>query len=179
VQVVVDVNGYYQDLDNVDVGTQELDIQGNGAGDTFEVSNLGTGSAVAGSAFGGGAGLKVNSGSFAVAGAAIGSGTTAFVLEAGTSGGIVCSGSSSIVVINNPLLDGDQDAIVLITPRENAATSVAGLGPLLSAGPYNAFFVRTSGTCGAAAVNHWAVHDASGTALPSHAQFNVFIIKTQ
>jgi hypothetical protein len=179
VQVVIDVNGYFQDLDSVNIGSQELDIQGNTDGDAFEVSNLGSGSALAGSAFGGGAGVKINSGSFAVAGASIGSGTTAFILEANTSGGTICSGASSIVVIDNPLLNGDENAIVLVTPRENATTSVAGVGPLLSAGPYNAFFVRTSGACGAAAVNHWAVRDASGTALPGHAQFNVLIIKAQ
>jgi hypothetical protein len=183
IQLIVDVNGYYQDLDNVDVGTQELDIVGNGPGDTFEVSNLGSGSALSGSNFGGGPGVRINSGSFAVAGAGIGSDTTAFVLEVNTAGtfgagGNVCGGQSSIAVIDHPMLNNDSSAIVLLTPRENAPSSVGSAAPLLTGGPFTAFFVGAA-ACSPSAANHWAVRDTSGAALPNHGQFSVLIIKTQ
>lgn len=187
VQVVIDVNGYYQDLDFVDTASQELDIHGNVSCGSpgckvFEVTNEGNGAALAGTNLGGGPGIRLGLGSFAVAGAGINSGTAAFVLEANTAGafgagGNVCGGVPSVVVMDNPMLNNDENAIVLVTPRENATTSVATHGPLLSSGPYNAFFVRTA--CSPSASGHWAVRDASGTAIPNHAQFNVFFIKTQ
>jgi hypothetical protein len=183
VQVIVDVNGYYQDLDFVDTGTQELNIDGAvpAGGTVFEITNTDKGIALSGANLGGGPAINITGGPFNVAGGGIGSATTAFILEAGTAGGTICSGSSAIVVINNPLLDGNEDAIVLVTPRENATTSLGSgnHGPLLTHGPYNAFFIQTSGACGAGAVSHWAVRDASGTALPSHAQFSVFFMTTQ
>jgi hypothetical protein len=186
VQVVIDVNGYYQDLDNVNTGAQELDIVGNvtdTGGDVFEVATNSAGGAIAADNFGGGPAIRIYSGSFAVAGAGIGSSTTAFILEANTASsfgggaGNICGGQPSIVVMDNPMLNNDENAIVLVTPRENATTSVPGVGPLLSNGPYNAFFVR--GACSPSASGHWAVRDASGTAIPNHAQFNVFLMKTQ
>ena len=186
VQVVIDVNGYYQDLDFVDTGSQELDIHGNVSCGSpgckvFEVTNEGNGAALAGTNLGGGPGIRLGLGSFAVAGAGINSGTAAFVLEANTAGpfgagGNICGGVPSVVVMDNAMLNADENAIVLVTPRENATTSVAGHGPLLSNGPYTAFFVRAA--CSPSASGHWAVRDASGTAIPNHAQFNIFFIKT-
>lgn len=183
VDVVVDVNGYYQDLDNVDVGTQELDIVGNTAGDTFEVSNLGSGSALAGSNFGNGAALRINSGSFAVAGAGINSGTAAFIFEVNTagafgSGGNLCGGVPSIAVINHPMLNGDNTAMVLVTAREGAPTSVATPAPAGSPGAMAAVYIA-SGQCSPDAANHWAIRDKSGTSLVNRSQYSVFIIKAQ
>ena len=188
VQVVIDVNGYYQDLDFVDTGTQELDIHGNVSCGSpgckvFEVTNEGNGAAVVGTNLGGGPGLQLGLGSFAVSGAGINSGTAAFILEvkntaAFGAGGNVCGGQPSIVVIDHPMLNGDSSAMVLVTPRENAPSSVASPAPLMNGGPYAAFYVGAA-ACSPSAANHWAVRDTSGAALPNHGQFSVFIIKAQ
>jgi hypothetical protein len=161
VHVIVDVNGYYQDLDNVDVGSQEFDIVGNTVGDTFEVSNFGSGSALSGSNFGGGAALRLNSGSFAVGGAGINSGTTAFIFEVG--------GTTACAAINHPMLNGDSSALVLVTPREGTPTSIGGTAPatVAVAAAYN--------VCGGGV---WGIRGITG-ALPARSQYSVFIIKAQ
>jgi hypothetical protein len=185
VDVIVDVNGYYQDLDNVDIGTQELDIVGNVAapdGDAFEVSNLGAGGALAASNFGGGSAFRINSGSFAVSGAGIGSGTTAFILEVNTTpfgaGGNLCGGQPSFVVIDHPMLNGDPNALVLVTPRERTPTSLGTLAPNGSPGPIAAVYLA-AGSCSPDAANHWAIRDKTGSSLVNLSQFSVFIIKSQ
>jgi hypothetical protein len=174
--IIIDVNGYYADLDNVDVGVQELDIVGNSPGDTFEVANFGTGSAIAADNFGGGAAVKIYNGSFAVSGAGVGSSTTAFILQVNTtafgSGGNLCGGQPSQAVIDHPLLNNDPNAIVLVTPRESTTTPPGG-----SAGPVSAFYLSAGG-CTPAAGNRWTIRDKSGAALINGSQYNVFIIKT-
>jgi hypothetical protein len=182
VQVIIDVNGYYQDLDFVDTGSQELDIHGivsAGPGSkVFEVTNEGDGAALAASNLGGGPAFRIDSGSFAVAGAGIGSGTTAFVMEVNTalfgSGGNLCSGQPSIAVIDHPMLNGDPSALLLITAREGAPASI-GTAPAGSAGPVAAVYLGGA-SC---APNHWAVRDKTGASLVNHSQYSVFIIKAQ
>ena len=180
VQVVVDVNGYYQDLDFVDTGAQELNINGTVAagGTVFEVTNLGAGNALAASNLGNGAAFNINAGSFKVSGAAIGSGTTAFIAAVNTSsafgsGGNVCGGAPSIMVIDHPMLNGDSSAMLLITPREGSTIPA----PTGSAGAVAAIYL--SGECSPSAANHWGIRDKSGAALVNNAQYSVFIIKSQ
>jgi hypothetical protein len=174
--IIIDVNGYYADLDNVDVGIQELDIVGNSPGDTFEVANFGTGSAIAADNFGGGAAIKIYNGSFAVSGAGVGSSTTAFILQVNTtpfgSGGNLCGGQPSLAVIDHPLLNNDPNAIVLVTPRESTTTPPSG-----SIGPVSAFYLPTGG-CSPDAGLRWTLRDKSGSALVNGSQNRVFIIKT-
>ena len=182
VDVIVDVNGYYQDLDFVDTGSQELDIHGivsAGAGSkVFEVTNEGNGAALAASNLGGGPAFRIDLGSFAVSGAGIGSGTTAFIMEVNKalfgSGGNLCSGQPSIAVIDHPMLNGDSSALLLITAREGAPASI-GTAPAGYAGPVAAVYLG-GGSC---APNHWAVRDKTGASLVNHSQYSVFIIKAQ
>ena len=163
IQLVVDVNGYFEDLDNVNVGAQELDIEGTvDNGDVFEVLNTGTGSALSGTNFGTGPGIRVNAGSFAVSGADIGSGTTAFIVEVGASA-VACQS------ISHPMLDNDSSALVMVTPREGTPTSVGGTAPATI--PVAAAY----GTC---AANHWGIRGITGN-LPARSQYSVFIIKSQ
>jgi hypothetical protein len=188
VQVVIDVNGYYQDLDFVDTGTQELDIHGkvscaSPGCKVFEVTNEGNGAAVVGTNLGGGPGVKVGLGSFAVAGAGINSGTAAFILEVNAAGafgagGNICGGNPNAVVIDHPMLNGDANAIVLVTPRENTPTSVGGTSPAVSGG-FSAYYVNSAGPCAPSALNHWVVRQNAGSTLPNRSQFSVCIIKAQ
>ena len=77
VQVIVDVNGYYQDMDFVDVGTQELDISGDmcSSCNLFELTNTGAGSALALNSSSGTA-IQINSGGLRSVGAGVGTNTT-------------------------------------------------------------------------------------------------------
>jgi hypothetical protein len=180
IDVIVDVNGYYQDLDNVDVGDQNLGIVGNTPGTTFEVTNVGSGTALSAINFAGPA-LKIT-GSFAVSGAGIDSGTAAFILEVDTtpfgSGGNVCGGHPSIAVVSNPMLDNDPSAMVLVTPREGAPSSLATPAPSGSAGPVAAVFLGSGSCAPTDAANHWAIRDKSGAALVNLSQYSVLVIKS-
>lgn len=185
VQVVVDVNGYYQDLDFVDVGTQELDISGAvtaADGHVFGVTNQSAGAALEASNLGGGNALRLISGAFAVAGADIGSGTAAFILQPkigtgpfGSGTGNLCGTRPDIAVIDHPMLNGDPAALVLVTSRE-APTQAAAI-PAGSAGPVAAIYLNTE--CTPSAANHWGIRDKSGASLVNNSQYSVFIIKAQ
>jgi hypothetical protein len=181
VDVIVDVNGYYQDLDLLDTGNQELDILGNVSCGSpgckvLEVSNLGNGAALMATNVGGNNALMLNAGAFAVAGAGINSGTAAFIFEVDT-GANVCGGTPSEALISHPMLNGDSSAVVLISPRERAPSSVIGVdAPPGSAGPIAAVYHA----CGTVDPNsRWGIRDKSGAALVNHAQYSVFIIKSQ
>lgn len=165
VHVVVDVNGYYQDLDFLDTGPQELDIHGVVSCTTpgckvLEVTNEGNGAALAATNLGGGPAFRIGNGSFNVAGAGVGSGTTAFIFQVDTTN--LCDANTA--PISHPMLDGDASALVLLTPRGGSA-----LTPAPVAAVYN--------STGAACANHWAVRGAG--ALANGAQYSVFIIKSQ
>jgi hypothetical protein len=180
VQVVVDVNGYYQDMDFVDTGPQELDFHGNVSCvapgcKVLEVTNEGNGAALAATNLGGGPGFRIGLGSFNVAGADIDSGTAAFVFEVNTAANI-CSGTPSEAQINHPMLNGDGSALVLVTPREGTVTSIGGTAPAGSAGSIAAVYHA----CGTADPNsRWGIRDKSGASLVNHSQYSVFIIKNQ
>lgn len=175
--VIIDVNGYYANLDLIDVGGQNLTIQGNSTGTTLEAVNTGTGPAIGATSFAGnGPALKIFNGSFAVGGAGIGSSTTAFIMQVDTSaafgsGGNICGGTPSVAVIDHPLLNNDPNALVLVTPRESTTTPPVG-----SAGPVAAYYL-TAGGCSPAAGTRWTLRDKSGAALVNGSQYNVFIIK--
>ncbi|MDQ6618527.1 MAG: hypothetical protein M3Z31_02325 [Pseudomonadota bacterium] len=151
--VIIDVNGYYQDLDSLDVGSTELDIFGTSTGDLFEVTQSGTGSAITGGNQTGGPAFTIAGGTFRVAGAGVNTSTAAFIHQA--SG---CAAGSGFSAINNPLINGDPNALLIITPR-----SASSNGPFRV--EYNA--------CGS---NLWTIHDLSGSAITG--QFNVMIIKS-
>jgi hypothetical protein len=174
VQVIVDVNGYYQDLGEVDVGTQELDIYGNTTGDTFQITNTGGGSALTVGASGGGRALTINSGSVRATGAGVNSNTFATIHQVNTAGsfgagGTLCApGFPSFSVINNAQANGDPNAILLITPRYNGA-----LGPNVQ---YEAYYY-SSGSCVAAANGHWMVHRTDNAGFLDGYQFDVLVIK--
>jgi hypothetical protein len=168
VHVVVDVNGYYQDLDFLDTGAQGLDIHGVVSCSTpgckvLEVTNEGNGVALAATNLntpGDNPAFRIGAGSFNVAGADVGSGTTAFIFQVNTAS--LCAANTA--PINHPMLDGDASALVLLTPRGGSA-----LTPAPVAAVYN--------STGAACTNHWAVRGAG--ALANGAQYSVFIIKSQ
>jgi len=132
VQVIVDVNGYYQDMDFVDVGTQELDISGDmcSSCNLFELTNTGAGSALALNSSSGTA-IQINSGGLRSVGAGVGTNTFVSIHQVSTAGnfgagGTLCSGAfPDYTVFDNVYANGNPNALLLITP----ATGNAGGAP--------------------------------------------------
>lgn len=184
--VIVDVNGYYQDLGNLDTGTQQFDVLGNTVGDVFSVANAnatgtaiaassGTGVALRASAGTTGTAVLVGTGAFRVSGAGVGS-TTSFatIHEVDTSAtyptGTICSGFPAYSVFDHPLANGDPNALLIITPRSN-----------LGVGAFNgvvAAYYSPGPGCGVVQSSaKWLIRRMDGTALPNGAQFSILIIK--
>lgn len=173
--VIIDVNGYYQDLDSLDIGLQELDVNGSNAGDIVGIAQAGTGAALAISASNGTA-LRINSGAVRASGAGVGTNTFATIHEVNTAGafgagGTLCGvGFPSYTVIDNTLANGDPDAILLITPRRNNTTSTHADYAVEA-------YYYAAGSCSASSAAHWMIHRVDGTPHADTAQFNVLIIK--
>lgn len=124
IDLIVDVNGYYQSLDNLDVGTQQLDIVGTTTGDLFEVSNSGaSGSAVTAGSYGtGGKAINIRGGRFNVSGANAIGGTSAVYIHEVTAGSIngTCPARTNL---SHPMLNGNPNAVVMVTPLSSGGTS--------------------------------------------------------
>jgi hypothetical protein len=170
VEVIVDVNGYYQDMDNLDVGTQELDIFGSvSGGDLFELHNLDTGSALALDNPVNGPALTVYNGTIRAAGAGVGTPTFAFLHQVTVSN--TCAAFPSYSAILHPMLDSDPNAMIFITPRYNAGTGAepAAATPIAEYLPTN--------TCGNGIPSaRWFVRTPS-TNLVTNAFYNIMVIK--
>lgn len=171
VHVVVDVNGYYQDLALVDVGSQELEITGNATGEVLQVTNSGGGAALGLSSAG--AALSVQSGAIRAVGAGLGTNTFATihrVLTGGAfgAGGTLCAvGADRISVLDNAQSNGDPNAILFIMAR----------GVVTLIGTYDVRYCPVGCGCVAAAENKWTIRRSESIAFPNGYEFNVLIIK--
>jgi hypothetical protein len=173
VQVIIDVNGYYQDMNELDTITQ-LDINGDTAGQVLDVRNATDGAnAIGAYATGTGHALMIGSGSLAVSGMGVGASTrTAFIHQINTAGafgagGTLCAGFPHYTVLENIHSNGDPNAMLLITARYNT-----GLGPNV---PMEVQYVTTG--CGVLAENRWAIRRTDNAAWPNGHRINVLIIK--
>jgi hypothetical protein len=172
VDVIVDVNGYYQDLDNLDVGAQELNISGTTAGTLFELDNLGSGSALAASNFSTGPAFTIFSGYMRANGAGIGTPTVAFIHRVTASS--LCGGDDTYSVIDNLLLNSDPGAIAVLTPRFNPTSDPSAVQPS-TATPMIEY--RATNTCSnSISAARWFLH-TPGTSLVTDSYYNVIVIK--
>ena len=190
VHLIIDVNGYYQDLDFVDTNT-ELDFFGTTPGDLFQVTNNGMGRAIRATAFGGGTAIQaesnatallISSGNVRAAGAGVGTNTFAFTFNVNTAGtasagtGTGCfAGLSAIHVITHPMLNADPGAIVYITPKfDNTASDGVHDGAAM----YRALYLSNTSSCGGGTGQaKWAINDVNGTSMANNLKFNVLVIK--
>jgi hypothetical protein len=174
VDVIVDVNGYYQDLDNLDVGSQELNISGTTAGNLFEVDNFGTGSALAASNFSPppAPALTIFSGYLRANGAGYGTPTVAFIHR--VTAASLCGGDTTYSVIDNLLLNADPGAIAVVTPRFNPTSDPSAVQPS-TATPMIEY--RATNTCSNSIPGaRWFLH-TPGTTLVTDSYYNVMVIK--
>jgi hypothetical protein len=181
VHIIIDVNGYYQDLNDLDTDT-ELDIVGNTGGNLLEVVNTASGGNALRVSASSGVALEVGSGKVRSAGAGVGTGTFAFQFSANTAGtasagtGTGCfSGTSDIHVITHPMLNNTPGAIVFITPKfANGASS--GDGNHQNNSVYRALYLDTGSCGGGAGQNKWSIQDKAGANIPNGTKFNVLVI---
>lgn len=104
--------------------------------------------------------LRVDNGSIAVSGAGIGTGTAAFVQLTSAAN---INGDSSY--INNPICNGDPNAILLVTHNYNPGEII------------DTYFDKNFGVWFNALKNEWAVYTEDESAMPTNIAFNVLIIK--
>jgi hypothetical protein len=138
VHLIVDINGYYQDMDTLDTNTA-LDIIGAMIGELFQVTNTGTGQAIRASNFiaGGTAfqadasntastAIRVSSGKFAVSGVASGSTTTSgsFVFTHTVTAASINASCPARSNIDHPMLNGVPNARLIVTPYNEFGTGL-------------------------------------------------------
>jgi hypothetical protein len=118
-----------------------------------------------------GTALLLSRGGIRAASAGLNTDTPVFIQQVQTgAGGNICSGNSYVTVIDNPLINGRSDAILIITP--NSGT----FGPVAPA-PSHPVAVLYDGTnaCGFGA-GRWAIYDTTNAALVNNQRFNVLVV---
>lgn len=176
--VIIDVNGYYQDLNELDVNT-EMDIFGTTPGDLLRIGQLQSNSTAlrldaAGAT---GTALDIGSGAVRASGAGVNTSTFSFIHQINTADyptGTRCSaGFPNYSVIDHPLLNGNSGAIIQVTLRRNTTTQVdpASGAPIVAYCPVG---------CGCAAAgaddNKWLLYTGSASAVVNTSQYNMLVI---
>jgi len=189
VDVIVDINGYYQDFglsgsQALDVGASGLDAHGtgswvfagvndgNGIG-LYGYSN-GTGPGVNATNTTGGPALTIGLGSVHAAGAGINTNTFAFIHRVVASNyptGTLCGGFNTYTAIVNPMLNGDGNAIVLVTPRY-----VSGAGQSEPTNLVVAEYYPTNSCSPAVPAGTWFLRQPSGN-FTAGMDFDILVIK--
>jgi hypothetical protein len=188
VEVVVDINGYYGDLDGyIDAGNANPGIIANNTAAWTAYAPL-NGNALYGYASGNGGGVlaysggghavRVLNGTVQAQGAGVNTNTFAFIHKVDTSSafgagsGTLCGGFPGYSVIDNPQSNGDPNAIVLLTGRVDFVTS-----GVPSNGPVEAYYLPPSNTCSPLVPGgKWTVHYLSGS-LTNTSTYNVLVLK--
>jgi hypothetical protein len=125
----------------------------------LEAATNGTGAALKLSAPTNGTALEINGGALKVTGAGIGTNTTVFIHQETT-------GGTNATTINHPLINGDPNAILIVTYNETGSGTSISLPP----GGYG---VRYN-----SATNQWEIYLLDSTqTIPAGATFNVMIVK--
>ena len=193
-ELIIDVNGYYQNSDTIDSTTQ-MDINYSGVGDAFAVNVLSTttdttglvgsnssptGTAIRADSVAAGTALSVSGGKVRVPGAGVGSGNFVFQFSTNTAGtasagaGTGCfSGTSDIHVITHPMTDATPDAILFITPK---LANTGGDGSHLGTAMYRALYLGGVSCGGGAGTNKWSIQDVNGGLMANAAKFNIMVI---
>lgn len=168
VDLIVDVNGYFQNMDEVDTGTQELDITSTTGGDAFQVNNSGAGgSALAATANGtNGRALQIYSGRFSVSGAStVGGNGTVYIHEV-TAASLVAPCTTTRSNLDHPMLNGNPNAVIIVTPMTNNATP-----PTTNVTAENVTLAGNACT----ALNNWRLFFNGGTPTVGH-RYAIMII---
>ena len=112
--------------------------------------------------------LQIAKGGFEVEGAGVNTNTAAFVHEVSSDND--CDGFPYITIINNSLINGDSNAILLVTYRDTYGTPVRH--------PIGVSYL-TFDLCGPGSASHWIIYDLAETPSPLvfGQQFNVWTVR--
>jgi hypothetical protein len=186
--VIIDVNGYYNDLNQVNIDTQ-MDIAGTTPFELLEITNADTtaGSSTLVLHHGGSVGqaLRISSGGLNVGGAGVNSSSFVTVHKVdtsnnfGTGTGTLCGGFPGYSVIDNPYSNGDPNAVLFVSPIRRfpgSATPISNNGGL-----YAVYYLPAGNACSnsAAVADKWAVviDNGTGTTYNNGETIGVMIIK--
>ena len=178
--VIIDINGYFQDLNELDVGNQQFDLNGTGAGiETFQFTNSGTGGTALTASGSGtdGVGFRLVDGELAVTGAnTVGGDQSVFVHSTGDftqdfPTGTRCSAAlGNYTVVDHPMLNGNPSAVIFVQPRDTPTT---GTPPQIAV---HAFYGQT-GCTAATADTRWMLRRADAVDFGTNQRFNILIIQ--
>jgi hypothetical protein len=182
VDVIIDVNGYFQDINELDVGGQQFDIYGNSIGDVLRVNQSGTGAALgadagaanatalrASATGAGGTALEIGAGKFSIVGSSALNSTTRTAFVHSTTATTICSGNTQFSIVKHASLDNNPNAVILITPQYNGSSPHSA-----SAVPTVEYYV---GGCNSTSpgTGHWYIR-APGAVFANNTRYNVLII---
>jgi hypothetical protein len=146
-----------------------LAFSGNGVG-VWGLTNSPNGVGVAAQGSGGGAALAID-GNIRVKNAGIGTSTPVFIHQVKTGTGInICTKQVFATVINNALINGRPDAILIVTP--NYGTYDIGTIPAAST---PAVYYDVDGDCGRGA-GRWVIYSLNGAVQTDQSLFNVMAV---
>jgi hypothetical protein len=186
--VVIDLNGYYANLNTAQDDVFAIQGTHSGGGVLF-VTNSNPGGAAINAVNGGNSqvelaygtdAIDVVSGNMRVRGAGVGTGTIAFRHQVGPGGtfaagtGTLCSAGSNdhVSMISHPQLNGNPNAIAIITPREQQST-----GNFFPTGfPGVVLFYDDTGLCTGTGTNKWGVLRLDFNAWTVAQQYNVWVV---
>jgi hypothetical protein len=187
-ELIIDVNGYYQDTDNLDSLT-EMDINySDTLGDALQVSasaatgsatairadsSSATGIAIEANNFAGGTALRLGSGGKLAIGGASGvnsASNTAFVHS--TTASTICATNFSI--IKHSQLNDNPGAMIILQPRYETTTASATFHTATSLNAMVGYYV---GGCNAdsATTGHWYIY-TPGVTMAANLRYSVLII---
>lgn len=177
--LMVDVLGYYQDMNTVTHDTEIDYIYTGVGGNGFQLSasDVGASALATGHSVGTGTALKITSGALKVSGAGLNSSTFVFQTKVNTAGtklagtGTLCFVGSNGHVIDNPLSNADPSAILIITPVSSGSST----GPFVTPVPVIAEYGAAAGCGGGVAANKWTIFQPS--AFTNGQVWNVMVIK--
>jgi hypothetical protein len=118
-----------------------------------------------------GTALEINGGGIKVRNAGVGTTTPMFIQQVVTGGGNVCATRDYATVVNNPIINGNPGAILIVTPNYGLVSG--GVAP--AAGPYGVLYDDTN-SCGFGD-DKWAIYLIQGApALTNGSRINVLAV---
>src|SRR5262249_29528583 len=119
------------------------------------------GALLADNAYPTGPALEIQQGTIKVDSAGVNSVTPVFIHQA--------TGGATFSCIDNPILNGDPNAILIVTPRAYYNGSII----VSSNHPVGVYYDGAGSSCLA---GHWQIHDLDGANMTANAQFDVMVI---
>jgi len=143
---------------------------GTGVG-VWGITNSPTGTGIAAQGSGAGAALALHGGNIKVVGAGVGTSTPVFIHQVTTgTGGNICNIQSYSTVIDNSLINGNPNAILIVTPNYGANNT--GTAPAVG---IPAVYYDATNQCGKGA-GRWVIYNLDSTPQTNNSLFNVMAV---